>query len=387
MERQVSCLWKEPRAAASYKTAVSLHSHTNHSQESLGFIGDFLERTPVLREWIRGEDRKAVRRSANGIAFAKAYWTPPLAPGAAYRLESSQIELTLGLRSLVSISDHDTIGAPMALRVMPETSHVPVSVEWTVPYGEAVFHMGIHNLPPAEAEAAMERMKDYTANPGPKVLGEMLAWFDSHRDMLVILNHPFWDLAHIGKERHENALHSLLAAHGQRIHALELSGIRSWEENQNVRRLAEGFNQMVVSGGDRHGTEPNATLNLTNAATFEAFVHEIRRERRGHVLFMPQYRECNTLRILQTLLSVVREYPEFPVGSQRWDERVFHPDRQGEIRQLAELWAAPPAFLRGFFATLHLLEVSPLQKALRRALRQPAERFSAPLPHTKEIAP
>jgi len=378
VERKVSCLWKEPSVAASYATGVSLHGHTNYSQESLSFIGDFFKRHALLDRWLRKQNEYAVRVSANPLNLASAYWTPPLTPLAALRLEARQIERDLGLRSLVSISDHDTIGAPMALRVMPEARHVPISVEWTMPFGDAIFHMGVHNLPASSAESMMASFAEYTCEPKRERLTVLLEQLDSHRDVLVVLNHPYWDLARIGSERHETALHALLAEEGECIHALELSGIRSWEENQQVRRLAEGFNQMVISGGDRHGSEPNATLNLSSATTFEEFVYEIRRERRSHVLFMPQYRESNTLRILHTLRAVTREYNEYPVGSQRWDERVFHTDRNDEMQPIARLWSKSPIYLDAFFALLSLLDVGPVDQTLRIALRQP-DRFSAPL--------
>ena len=61
------------------------------------------------------------------------------------------------------------------------------------------------------------------------------------------------------------------------LHALELNGLRNWDENREVRRLAEKWNMLLISGGDRHGVEPNANINLTNATSFTEFVHEIRR--------------------------------------------------------------------------------------------------------------
>lgn len=374
MERRVSCLWKEADPARAYTTGVSLHSHTNHSQESLCFLADFFRRNTQLKRWLEAQNRHAVQTSGTPLTLDNAYWTPPLAPIAALRLESAQIEQKLGLRSLVSITDHDTIDAPMALRVMPEGARVPFSVEWTVPFGAAVFHIGVHNLPGRAAVATMRQLAEYTRDPKRKRLTELLEWLDAQRDVLVVLNHPYWDLERRGTELHDNSLHTLLAEEGARIHALELSGIRSWEENQRVRQVAEAFNQLTVSGGDRHGTEPNATLNLTNAAGFDEFVHEVRRERRSHVLFMPQYRECNTLRVLHTIRAVTRDYADFPAGSQRWDERVFHPDRAGEPRPIARLWSQPPIYIRAFFRLLGLLDVAPVDHTLRMALRGP-DRF------------
>jgi len=377
VESKVSCLWREPGAAKPYRTAVSLHSHTNHSKEKLSFIGDFIERHAMLRFVLAAEKKRAAFTASRSVDFSRAYWTPPLLPLAAFALEKRQIERELGMDAMVSITDHDTIGAPMLLRVVPEARRVPVSVEWSVPYRNAMFHLGVHNLPSGRAEEIMEWLEDYTREPNKARLSEILRYFHENRDVLVVLNHPLWDLVEIGRDQHETMLNAFLREEGQYIHAMELSGIRSWEENREVRQLAEAWNQVVISGGDRHGCEPNATLNLTNAESFTEFVHEIRRDRRSHVLFMPQYAEPNTLRVLQTVLAAIRDYPEYANGSQRWDERVFHPDRNGEIVQLVRLWKKPPPYVRYFFSALHLLEREPVRDAMRRALsRTPDTSFS-----------
>ncbi len=84
--------------------------------------------------------------------YAASYWTPPMTPKLAFDLESGQIE-KLGLHSMVSITDHDTIAAPMLLRTIPSARRIPVSVEWSVPYGGVQdFHLGVHNLPSAPRE-------------------------------------------------------------------------------------------------------------------------------------------------------------------------------------------------------------------------------------------
>ena len=74
--------------------------------------------------------------------------------------------------------------------------------------------------------------------------------------------------------------------------------------------MGKGLNIPVVSGGDRHGREPNAILNLSRAATFPNSCTEIRRERLSHVVFMPQYHDPLKMRVLQTMVDVVRDYPE-----------------------------------------------------------------------------
>jgi hypothetical protein len=397
LQRTISCLWKEPLAPRSYRTGVSLHSHTNRSKEGVDFIQQYAVRHPWLRRALAAEERRAVREQSTAVNFGKAYWTPPLPPLAAFELEKKQIESELGLAGLVSITDHDNIEAPMLLRVVPEARRVPVSVEWTVPYRDAAFHLGVHNLPSGGAETIMQTLRQFTlqsqswsdgANDDPRLdrqLGELLAMLHENLDILVVLNHPLWDLKGIGRERHERRLRTMLCEHGQHLHALELSGIRSWEENQSVLHLAEACNQLVISGGDRHGCEPNATLNLTDADNFTEFVHEVRQQRRSHILFMPQYNEIYTLRVLQTLLDVIREYPDYSSGSRHWDERVFHPDRTGFVRPLAALWIRPPFYIRHFFAVVRLLEVAPIRRVVRSALARPQQLPSFALGGRQEV--
>ncbi len=102
--------------------------------------------------------------------------------------------------------------------------------------------------------------------------------------MLVIFNHPMWDLYLIGKERHEFLVNEFLQKNGNYLHALELNGLRHWDENRAVRRLAEKWNMLLISGGDRHGVEPNANINLTNATSFTEFVHEIAQKEERHAV-------------------------------------------------------------------------------------------------------
>jgi len=386
LQRKVTCLWKEPGVHGAYHTGVSLHSHTNHSKEGLYFIAKYAARHALLRKALEAEQRRTAREESVTVDFWKSYWTPPLPPLAAFELEAHQIERTLQLASMVSISDHDNIEAPMLLRMVPEARRIPVSVEWTVPFRESTFHLGVHNLPSGSAEVIMGRLREFTLRPDEPKLIELLEMLHGNRDVLVVLNHPLWDLAGTGKEPHERMLRTLLCELGEYIHALELSGIRSWEENQAVLHLSEACNQLVISGGDRHGCEPNAVLNLSDAASFTEFVHEVRKDRRSHVLFMPQYTEPMTLRILQTLLDVIREYPDYSSGSRHWDERVFHPDREGVMRPLAAMWQKPPVYIRHFFSLVRLLEMAPVQKAMQLALARPQPQVPLALGDRQEVA-
>src|ERR1700723_941199 len=365
----ISYLWRDKDAPKGFRTGISLHSHTNQSRETLDFLANFGNQFPVMRPLLSRMERRAEQLHGIRIDYAASYWTPPMTPKLAFDLETRQIE-KLGLSPMVSITDHDNIKAPMLLRTVPSARQIPVSVEWSAPYGGSqAFHLGVHNLPSARATEWMATLNDFTARPSDARLTEILAALHRERNVLVVFNHPMWDLYLIGKEKHEFLVNEFLQKNGAFIHALELNGLRNWDENREVRRLAEKWNMLLISGGDRHGVEANANINLTNATNFTEFVHEIRKEKRSDVLFMPQYANPWKHRILQSTLDAVRHYPDFPVGSQRWDERVYHPDASGAVRPLCELWpdgSAPPVMRYGIALVL-LMGTAPVSKSLRFA--------------------
>jgi hypothetical protein len=247
-------------------------------------------------------------------------------------------------------------------------------VEWSAPYGGVQdFHLGIHNLPSAKAQEWMSTFEDYTAHPSDDRLTEILAALHAEPNVLVVFNHPLWDLFTVGAEKHRFLVNQFLQQNGQFLHALELNGLRHWEENRSVRALAEKWNMLLISGGDRHGVEPNANINLTNATCFTDFVHEIRREKRSKVLFMPQYAEPWKHRILQSTIDAIRDYPEFPPGSRTWDERVYHPDARGVDTPLSELWPQirrngdAPWQMTAVLAMVKMLGRRPVSSGLRLA--------------------
>jgi len=388
----VSYLWREPNASQGFTCGVSLHSHTSASRETLDFIAELSTDHAWMQPLIRWCERRSVKYSGIRPDYAKAFWTPPLNPRMAFELESRQIETSLQLPALVSLSDHDDISAPLLLRTLPSARHIPVSTEWSVPYANpsatdlrkpTAFHLGIHNLPSAYATEWIARLNAFTeldplTRPA-NLLGDMLAELDSLPNVLILFNHPLWDLFRIGDGPHQILVNDFLATQGQHIHALELNGLRNWEENTRVRTLAAQWNQLVISGGDRHGIEPNANLNLSHASSFNEFVHEVRRDRVSNVLFMPQYKQPWKHRILQSTLDAVRNHPTFPEGSRRWDERVFAPDSQGELRALSTLWGMdhPPVYLSAVVAIVRLMGAAPVSGGLRLAWNDASEMRAA----------
>jgi hypothetical protein len=358
--------WNQTQIDRQYRSAVSLHSHTNHSKESLRFIPEFTRKHPVLRWALQ---RQALR-STIPVDLVRAYWTPPLRPKAAYEVEKNQIEIVLGLCGLVSLTDHDTIGAPALLRTLAETKECPLSLEWSVPFEGVIFHLGIHNLPSCRAQQMVADLAAYTKTPSHPHLSELLTMLDQCPEVLIIFNHPSWDLGGVGQQRYGEILDRFLSRNVGFLHAFELNATRSRVENNRVIALADRWQRLLVSGGDRHGCEPSGALNLTRAETFCEFVQEIRTEQCSHVLIMPQYDEPLRLRILLAVLDVIREYPEYAPGCRHWDDRIFHPHQTSETEQpISALWKAPPAYIERIFFVMRLLENNLIRGALTQIYR------------------
>jgi hypothetical protein len=304
--------------------------------------------------------------SGHGVAFDRAYWRPPLNALAAHSLEAAQIGDSLGLRPLVSITDHDDLEASADLRTLGIPA--PFSLEWTVPYGAAIFHIGVHNLPPERARAFQAEMARYTAAPNPNLLASLLAELDQIPNVLLVLNHPFCCEFRISRAVHIVELRCFLAAQGARVHALELNGLQPASDNLATVRLAEELGLPVISGGDRHCLEPNANLNLTNAASLDEFIDEIRCGCVSRVLFLPQYREPLAARYIEFIWHAVKPYPESP-GRERWLDRVFYDHESDGLMALSALWPnGGPWALRQFISTVGWLAQPHVRATLRLAL-------------------
>ena len=372
--------WRDRAVAPEFRSGVSLHSHTMYSEESLDMVPRYTAKVPYLGSAIRRQQAEYSRRRNTAFDFGNAFWTPPLAPRQAYRVEEKQIQRQFDLPALVSLTDHDDIRAGTHLRMLDRFRKAPVSTEWTIPYGPTFFHLGVHNMPAPESAALMREMEDFSAHPDEARLAELLEMFDSYPDILLVLNHPLWDEKGISSEAHAEVTGRLLARYGHWFHALELNGLRSWHENREVIALSRRVGLPLVAGGDRHGREPNAILNLSKASSFAGFVNEIRREHVSHVTFMPQYHEPLKLRVLQTMIDVVRDYPENFEGRRSWRDRVFYRDPQTKaVTPLGTIWNdGGPLVVRNFIAAMLLLEWRGVRSALRLALDDRSTVWSDP---------
>ena len=365
MNNNVAFLRRDSDSVQQFRSAVCLHGHTMFSEECLEFLPRYLKRVPGVSQVVSGYERR------DSVDFASAYWTPPLTPASALCLEQEQIT-RLGLRAMVSLTDHDSVEAPMALQVTAGSEEVPVSVEWTVPYQHAILHLGIHNLPSAEARQWKSIMAAYTSAPDEARLSPILRELSAIPDVLIVLNHPFWLEEGVEESDRRDAVKLLLHECLSCFHAFELNGTRKWHENSATIELAREYSRPVISGGDRHACEPAACLNLTNATSFGEFVAEIRA---GHstVLFMPHYREPMALRILETAWQILRPYPEYR-GRERWTDRVFYRYEDGVAQPLSTVWKDQvPWIVRPGTGMLQLCAMRGVRPALRLLLSGRAE--------------
>jgi hypothetical protein len=363
-------LWKDQEIGHDFRAGVSLHSHTMYSEESLAMVPRYTAKVPYLGSAIRRQQQEYLAAKRRNFDFGRAYWTPPLSPRQAHRLEEKQIQSRFHLPAFVSLTDHDDIRAGSQLHLLERFREAPVSTEWTIPFGPTFFHLGVHNLPIDQSAAIMEQLKAHTAAPRESRLAELLAMLNSYPDVLLVLNHPVWDEKGIGAEEHAQALGRLLERHAKAFHALELNGLRSWNENCQAIRLGRQSGIPLVGGGDRHGLEPNAIVNLTRGASLVEFIHEVRYRRSSHVVFMPQYHEPLKLRVLQTMVDVVREFPDNSDGRRVWSDRVFFtpPDKTEPVAVSSYWQDGAPAVIRYFIAAMRLLERRTVRSALRLAL-------------------
>ncbi len=350
-------------------TGVSLHSHTSRSRETMSFIPRYVDQIPYLSARIRHHEEAYLKHHGQPFDYSSVWWNPPLEPKAAFDLERKQIEQKLSRAALVSLSDHDNVDAGFALEIFEECSGSPISSEWTVPLGQAFLHLGVHNMQPGRARMLEASMKDVTRNPSEDRIEAMLDELQRDPHTLIVVNHPLWDEARIGYAHHLQILHSFLARHGRHIHALELNGLRSPKENNEVVQLASMWGLPLISGGDRHGCEPNALVNLTSATNFNGFVAEIRNGAPTHTVYMEQYDEPIRLRVLQVMSDVLRTYNNFSADRRRWSDRIFFQQEDATICRVSDVWNGNgPGIVGQFVFAVRLLESRHVRAVLKLAL-------------------
>lgn len=365
--------------SARAKTGVSLHCHTEHSKEMLDFIPHYADQLPIIASFWRREQVRYREREGRDVDFSTSFWSPPLPPEDVYSFEQAQIR-ELNLDPLVSLTDHDSIDATLEVNKLAPESDAPISMEWTVPFEYGFFHVGVHNLPKDRAEELTATLLDFTfneANHNDAKLTEMFAMLNEIPGVLVVLNHPLWDIEIVGKQRHMELLDLFISRHVKWIHAFEVNGFRSWSENKGTIDLAESIGVPLVTGGDRHGCKPNTVINVTNAKTFAEFADEVRTDKHSEVVLMPAYEQPLHSRQLESFAEILSHYPHFRAERQKWFQRVhFDNGDGGGARPLTEYgWVrGGPLWLR---IAIWVLGVSgsPAMRPVFRAARKRKDRL------------
>lgn len=337
---QLQILHKKTDLSRNAKSGVSLHCHTEFSKEQMDFIPVYTEKLPIISTLWKREKKKYTEREGIEPNFATAYWSPPLPPEEVFKIEKNQIN-EAGLDAVISITDHDCVDGNIRLNETEKNELAPISLEWTVPFEFGFFHVGVHNLPKDNALEFSKTLIDFSfaENPAKEKLHEIFSMLNSLPEVLIVLNHPLWDIEMVGKQRHKVLLDNFLKECGKWIHALEINGFRKWSENIAVLEIAESLDFPVVTGGDRHGCKPNTVINLSNAKTFAEFASEIRNDKHSEIVFMPDYKQPLMSRQLNSFSEILSTYDHFPEHRRRWFDRVFY-DNNNEhgLAPLAVHW-------------------------------------------------
>lgn len=327
--------------AGDLTTGVSMHCHTLRSKEMLDFIPHYAEQIPLVSWIYRREVKRFETKHGCRPDLSLGYWELPLNGAQLFDSERTNIG-SLGLESIVSITDHDTIRENLELTRTLSPSIAPISMEWTVPYGGAYFHLGVHNLPRQSAKGLSESLLNYTFNPGgpdPERLRELFELLHEHPDLLVVFNHPFWDIEMIGQSEHDSALADFARTFGSYLHAIEVNGFRPWSENRLAMLLADEMDLPIISGGDRHCLSANTMINVSRCESFGEFVQEIRVDKQSHIVVFPEYGRPLLFRQIRTIADVLGHYPSFPESRQTWPQRVHFDYGNGNgVEALASRW-------------------------------------------------
>ncbi|MGB6803382.1 MAG: hypothetical protein WBE31_14040 [Candidatus Sulfotelmatobacter sp.] len=273
-----------------FASAVSLHNHSCHSVEKLAALNQVVK-LAFMRPW------SGVLQSAFGLGgvsdlnYAEITYNPPYTPEDVYEMESAAAA-HWGFDGVhLTITDHDEFAGSLALlRGRPDlnartnggtNSRIAIGEELSLWYQGHLFHLGLSGLPESGIDETHGRIQTAARGRRYDELFETLA----SSGCLVVLNHPrvSW-----GPGPESIPIADLLTRYGWAIHAFEVNGMRRREENDRVLELARQWRKPVVGGGDSHLLVPSSIVTLSQAASFQDFITEVKS---GHAVpfVMPDY--------------------------------------------------------------------------------------------------
>jgi hypothetical protein len=250
--------------------AVSLHNHSRHSVEKLAALNHVVKRA-FMRPWSGILQDSFGLGHVPNLNYAEITFNPPYSPEDVYQMEAAAA-YRWGFDGVhLAITDHDEFSGGLALqRSRPDLNgRIAVSEELSLWFEGHLFHLGILHLPDCGAEETHTQIQAAARGKRYDDLFEIL----SASGCLVILNHPLVTWAP-GAET--IPVTDLLSRYGWAIHALEVNGMRPRQENDRVLELAKTWRKPVVGGGDSHLLVASSMLSLSRAATFQAFIAEVK---------------------------------------------------------------------------------------------------------------
>lgn len=257
-----------------FHTAVALHTHSYHSEESLGSLEWIMEK-PVLNK-INEIFKRAFRTKAKEeLNYADLHYCPPISPAEVYELERNSAE-ALGFENfLLAITDHNKIAACQELlEARPDLEPIAaISEELSFFFKDEEFHLGIIGIPSEKADEHHKTMQELGRRGDTGGLFDLLTSLKP--SPLLILNHPYYQLDTMPE--HGERLQQLLRNFGNSIHAIEFNGLRPRQENDAAIELARVLRKPLVGGGDRHSPLPSLALSVSReAATIQDYIEEVK---------------------------------------------------------------------------------------------------------------
>jgi hypothetical protein len=263
-----------PHPDREFGYAVSLHNHSRHSVEKLAALNNVIK-LAYMRPLAGILQKSFGLGGVSDLNYADVTFNPPYTPEDVYQMEAAAAS-KWGFNGVhLAITDHDEFAGSLALlRGRPDligrtNGRIALGEELSLWFQGHLFHLGVSCMPESEVEETHTRMQAAARGGRYDELFETLA----ASGCLVVLNHP---LVAWGPGAQTIPVTELLSRYGWAIHALEVNGMRTREENDRVLELARQWRKPVVGGGDSHLLVASSVISLSRAATFKDFVAEVK---------------------------------------------------------------------------------------------------------------
>ncbi|HEY7353559.1 MAG TPA: hypothetical protein VH596_12395, partial [Terriglobales bacterium] len=221
-----------PHPAREYGYAVSLHNHSCHSVEKLAALNHVVKKA-FMRPLSGIVQRSFGLGGVSNLNYGDITFNPPYTPEDVYEMEAAMAG-KWGFGGVhFAITDHDEFAGNVALlRNRPDLNgRAAISEELSLWFEGHLFHLGVCHLPENEVEATHAQIQAAARGGRYDELFETLA----ASGCLVTLNHP---LVAWKPGAPAIPVEELLSRYGWAIHALEVNGMRTREENDAVLELA-----------------------------------------------------------------------------------------------------------------------------------------------------